>query len=562
MPAPVILIHVEDPGAANMVLGLAAALGDLGAETRLLAGGTAVTYLRARGEMPEELPPDNDPAVALKAMNPAVCVIGTSEAPDTSAFALTEEARRRGAPTICLVDGPANADRRLKGRSDDPLAHLTDWLLVADLATQAAFKALGVDGGRIRVVGNPALDRVRDTARDLARRGRAAVRREIFPGLPADGPLILFLTELSDGLDTAQFQRRPDYTLQGRGGADGRTEIVLEEVLDAAARVAPGAHVALRLHPKTPAGLYAAYAGEVAAVSAGDSPHPALFAADLVIGLSTALLTEAAVMGCTALSVLPRECERRWLANTETGRIPQVTARAALHGAVAHALADPTSFMASGTANARRSNAAPRIARAICAVARGETPPPDGTLPYAPPVLETPRLVLEPFPDGLLTERYVGWLNDPEVVRFSEQRHQAHTIESCRAFIESFAGTPHGLWAIREKAADLRHIGNISTEVDPNAGVGDIRILIGERSAWGTGLGAEAWMRVMAHLFDDLGLTRVTAGTLSGNTGMRRIMEKSGMRETHRRPGPTPVDGREMEMIYACREARDWRPKA
>ena len=67
-------------------------------------------------------------------------------------------------------------------------------------------------------------------------------------------------------------------------------------------------------------------------------------------------------------------------------------------------------------------------------------------------------------------------------------------------------------------------------------------------------------MAVMAHLFDDLGLAKVTAGTLAGNTGMLKIMEKSGMRETHRRPGPTPIDGRVMDMIYTCRRAQDWPP--
>lgn len=170
-------------------------------------------------------------------------------------------------------------------------------------------------------------------------------------------------------------------------------------------------------------------------------------------------------------------------------------------------------------------------------------------------VLETPRLRLEPFSDELLTERYVSWLNDPEVVRFSEQRHRVHTLESCREFVASFAGTPNGLWAIREKARKLRHIGNISTEVDLSTGTGDIRILVGERDCWGSGLGAEAWIAVMGHLFDDLGLARVTAGTILENTGMRRIMTKSGMTETHTEAAPTPIDGRPATLVFAERHA-------
>ncbi len=175
------------------------------------------------------------------------------------------------------------------------------------------------------------------------------------------------------------------------------------------------------------------------------------------------------------------------------------------------------------------------------------------------PILETPRLRLEPFAEAHLTPRYVAWLNDPEVVRYSEQRHQTHTLESCRDFVATFADGPNGLWAIIETTQGLGHIGNISTEVDPAAGTGDIRILIGERDAWGLGLGAEAWIRVMAHLFQELGLKRVTAGTLEENHGMRRIMAKAGMTETHRAPGPTPVDGRAMDAVYAECLALDFR---
>lgn len=551
-----ILAYVEDPGAANMVLGLCDALRRLGAQPRLVAGGAAPTYLQTRDETPEILPPATSPASLLEGA--AALAVGTAEDPDTPAFALIAEARRQGIPTIGLVDGPANAAHRFMGRSDAPLTHLTDWLLVADEAIRTAYIALDVEAGRIRVVGNPALDCLHNLGDTFAAKGRAALRREVFPDLPDDGPLILFLTELSDGLDPAQFRRGPEYSLHGRGEADGRTEIVLEELLDAAAQVAPAAHVALRLHPKTPAGLYATYDGEIAAVSAGGSAHPALYAADLVVGLSTALLGEAVVLGVPVLSILPRKIDAQWLPGGENGPVPHVTTRDALKDTLTLALADPDGFIAQPSGISSRLGAAGRIARALAAVATGEPPAPDGTLPYSPPVLETTRLVLEPFPENLLTDTYVAWLNDPEVVRFSEQRHITHTLASCREFIATFAGTSNGLWAIRDKTRDLCHIGNISTEVDARTGTGDIRILIGDRAAWGSGLGAEAWMAVMAHLFDDLGLGQVTAGTLAGNTGMLKIMEKSGMRETHRRPGPTPVDGRVMEMIYACRRARDW----
>jgi hypothetical protein len=58
-------------------------------------------------------------------------------------------------------------------------------------------------------------------------------------------------------------------------------------------------------------------------------------------------------------------------------------------------------------------------------------------------IIKTERLLLEPFSEKYLSERYVSWLNDHEIVRYSEQRHRTHTIESCREFMNSFENTPH-----------------------------------------------------------------------------------------------------------------------
>lgn len=366
---PRVLAYVEDPGAANMVLGLAAALAERGGDLALYAGGTAAGYLTGRGE---KVIGGSD-AVSLTGVS-VVCT-GTAEDPATPAFALLAEARHRGLATVVLVDGPANADRRLRGTTGDPLAHAPDWLMVPDDATVEAYKALGFPALHIRVCGHPSLDLVSAEKSTLVAQGRAAVRRACFPNLDDDRPLILFLTELSDGLDPAKFRRAPDYTLAGRGSRDGRTEVVLEEVLDAAAAITPRPQVAVRLHPKTPRGLYAQYEGEIAAWSEGGMPYPALYAADLVIGLTTALLFEAAVLGCNVLSVVPRESEYGWLGSNARGLTPHVSTREELRTAMVRALADPPGFMPAWPVDAAPVGAAPRIAAILAALAAGLEPP-------------------------------------------------------------------------------------------------------------------------------------------------------------------------------------------
>jgi [ribosomal protein S5]-alanine N-acetyltransferase len=166
--------------------------------------------------------------------------------------------------------------------------------------------------------------------------------------------------------------------------------------------------------------------------------------------------------------------------------------------------------------------------------------------------LETARLRIVPFSEVHLTPRYVGWLNDPEVVRYSEQRHRAHTIESCREYWRSFAGTPHRFWAILVSAGPLGHIGNINAYVDGKNLAADVGILIGEKGAWRRGYGLEAWRAVCGYLLETAALRKVTAGTMAANKGMLRIMEKSGMVDDGRRIRQCLFESREVDVVHGA----------
>ncbi len=169
-----------------------------------------------------------------------------------------------------------------------------------------------------------------------------------------------------------------------------------------------------------------------------------------------------------------------------------------------------------------------------------------------PPTIEMTRLRLVPFdPERHLTETYVGWLGDPDVVRYSEQRHRTHSLESCRAFVGGFAGTPHMLWAIETR--DGRHIGNMHADIDPRNTLADLAILIGDRSAWGTGLGGEAWCAAVDWLLGAGGMRKVSAGCLAPNAAMRRLMAKSRMVEDGVRKAHYLLDGSPVDIVHAAR---------
>ena len=166
--------------------------------------------------------------------------------------------------------------------------------------------------------------------------------------------------------------------------------------------------------------------------------------------------------------------------------------------------------------------------------------------------LDTARLRLVPFSPPYLTERYVAWLNDPAVVRYSEQRHRSHSLDSCRNYLNGFEGTANEFWVILRRDGNPAHIGNITAIVDENNGLADVAILVGEKLAWGQGLGTEAWITVCRYLLEERNMRKVTAGTLTSNRGMIGIMQRAGMIEDGRRSRHYLVDGEEVDMVYSA----------
>lgn len=330
-----ILIFAEDPGAANFVVGLPGTLARHGRSSLILTQGAASSYLGARGVTCVDLEDEADGAAILGRFPARIVVTGTSENRDSVGLQLIDAARTKGVPSVSIVDAATSLTHRFQGRSDDPLAHLPDHVLVPDEPCRIKLMAIGVAKTRITVVGNPQYRLAYETALALAQKDRAQRRRDLFGPACEERKVLVFLSELSDGLDPAQYRRGPDYTLRGRGGSEGRTEIVLEEVLDVLKALPERPYFVVRLHPKEQADRFDHYADEIDHISRRESPLEVVFFADAVVGLTTSLLVESAVMGVPSLSVLPREAEQEWLPGGATEVVRCVTRAADIGPALA-----------------------------------------------------------------------------------------------------------------------------------------------------------------------------------------------------------------------------------
>ncbi|MGE0392419.1 MAG: hypothetical protein AB7I25_01365 [Vicinamibacterales bacterium] len=321
-----VLVFVEDPGAAAYIASVPDLLRARGAEVTVMATGPA------RDVLTNADTPFTDVSTArghLWEPAPDIVVVGTAENPDTIGLRLIEDARRALIPTVGFVDAPSNAAARFRGRTDRALAFCPDRLLVPDRLTRTRFEELGLPSARIAVCGHPRHDDVRAHARRRAGQ-RGELRARLWPDVGVDTRLVLFAAELSDGLDPQEYRRSAAYTLAGRGESDGRTEIVLEELIDAMAPWRDRSHLVLRLHPKHPEDALRTYRHEVDAISRGGSALDILLTADLVVGMSSLLLVEALLTGVPVLSVLPRDRECEWLSAVAAGAVPTVNRRQGL----------------------------------------------------------------------------------------------------------------------------------------------------------------------------------------------------------------------------------------
>ena len=141
----------------------------------------------------------------------------------------------------------------------------------------------------------------------------------------------------------------------------------------------------------------------------------------------------------------------------------------------------------------------------------------------APPRLVGPRVTLVPFGLEHMTQRYVGWLNDPDVNAYSQRKGKRITLDDARSYMSSLR-TGEIVLAI---LVGERHVGNVKFgPIDWQNSCADISILIGDREIWAQGIGAESVYLVSRHLLREVGLNRVHAD--SCNPAFLRLVAKLG----------------------------------
>jgi ribosomal-protein-alanine N-acetyltransferase len=164
--------------------------------------------------------------------------------------------------------------------------------------------------------------------------------------------------------------------------------------------------------------------------------------------------------------------------------------------------------------------------------------------------LLTPRLTLELLKAEAADGPYRRWMNDPEVLKYLEARTQRHDAKSLAAYITDTNNSDHSLLLGMHDRSTRAHIGNIKIgPIDWGNARGEIGIMIGERSAWGKGLGTEALTAFSRYAFSGLKLAKLTAGVVDPNRSSARIFEKAGYHVEAVLRRHNVLDGRRVDVL-------------
>ena len=159
------------------------------------------------------------------------------------------------------------------------------------------------------------------------------------------------------------------------------------------------------------------------------------------------------------------------------------------------------------------------------------------------------RTELRTFVVDDITPTYISWLNDPRVTRFSNQRFRLHNEATSLAYLASFASNDDLFISLRDLSSGSA-IGTMTAYINRHHETADIGLLIGDPLVWGKGYGQEAWNMLGDWLLSVVKIRKLTAGTVAGNIGMVRIMQRFGMYHEATRYGQELIENKPQDLVY------------
>lgn len=141
------------------------------------------------------------------------------------------------------------------------------------------------------------------------------------------------------------------------------------------------------------------------------------------------------------------------------------------------------------------------------------------------PILLSNRLILKTLNKDFLSQKYVDWMNDPEVIKYLSSGGD-YTIKILEKFLKQIDKNTTLFWAITLKKNN-KHIGNIKIDSFDKVNFHcEYGIMMGDKSEWGKGYAKEASKIVIEYCFNNFKLRKINLGVLESNLAALNLYNK------------------------------------
>ena len=310
-----ILMFSRDPGGTNAVMQLIAPLRALKYEVAVFGKDAALSIYRRHNQncldIREAIPSGTQEETNefVRRTSPDLVLTGTSSE-DFTERRLWKAAKKAGIASFAVLDQWTNYRLRLIHEGDDPVTGsatskemiMTSVMFIMDEFSKKEMCMLGIDDQRLVVTGQPFFDYIRQAGSKFARPDIEKLRRELTGG--QDGLLFVFASQ------PIASTHRQNGMAEDYWGYTEKT--ILKSVAASLVRLAEELKVAvtlvLRLHPKDEPDAYrdvlTTCSGSTKIVFDRETDSSLLLkAADLIIGMFSMVLLEAAILERPFISV-------------------------------------------------------------------------------------------------------------------------------------------------------------------------------------------------------------------------------------------------------------------
>ncbi|TKJ17316.1 hypothetical protein CEE44_02150 [Candidatus Woesearchaeota archaeon B3_Woes] len=142
-------------------------------------------------------------------------------------------------------------------------------------------------------------------------------------------------------------------------------------------------------------------------------------------------------------------------------------------------------------------------------------------------IIEGHMVIIKPISKKEINKTYLSWLNDSQINKYLEVRHNKQTINGIFDYVNSHRSRENSeVFAIFTKKGI--HIGNIGVIYDKDNKYVEYGIMIGNKKAQMLGLGGEATILMFEFLFKNKGFRKIFNGVISKNESSWKLFESIG----------------------------------